>query len=219
MGPERKSHLFSEDEKRKTAYHEAGHALVASLLEHADPVHKISIISRGRAGGYTLKLPDDERRLPTKKQFVADIAMTLGGYVTEELIYDDLSTGPSNDLQQATSLVRDMITRYGMSPEFGPIALKSDGGRTLFGRGVGDKEYSESVGSQIDEEIRRFLAEGYATAQRIVTKHRDVLEAITDSLMENEVLEREQYEEILKEHNIPVKAKPDDVSEGIVITG
>ena len=219
MGPERKSHMFSVEEKRKTAYHEAGHALVASLLDHADPVHKISIISRGRAGGYTLKLPDDERRLPTKKQFVADIAMTLGGYVTEELIYDDLSTGPSNDLQQATSLVRDMITRYGMSPEFGPIALESDGGRTLFGKGVGDKEYSESVGSQIDEEMRRFLAEGYATAQKIVTEHRDVLEAITESLMKNEVLEREEYEEILKEYKIPVKEKPDDISEGIVING
>lgn len=219
MGPERKSHMLSPEEKKKTAYHEAGHALVASLLDHADPIHKISIISRGRAGGYTLKLPDDERRLPTKKQFEADIAMTLGGYVTEELIYDDLSTGPSNDLQQATSLVRDMITRYGMSPEFGPIALQSDGGRTLFGKGVGDKEYSESVGNQIDEEIRRFLAEGYATAQRLITKHRDLLEAITDALMTHEVLEREQYEEILKEFGIAVKEKPDDISEGIVING
>lgn len=202
MGPERKSHIFSDAEKKKTAYHEAGHALVASMLDHSDPVHKISIISRGRAGGYTMKLPNEDKKLPTKNQFVDDIAVTLGGYVTEELIYGDLSTGPSNDLQQATALVRDMITRYGMSPEFGPIALESDGGRTLFGRGVGDKEYSESVGSQIDEEIRRFLADGYATAKKIITEHRSILEAITNELMEKETLERAEYEALLKEHGV-----------------
>jgi cell division protease FtsH len=119
LGPERKSHVLSKHEKLVTAYHEVGHALVASVLPYADPVQKISVISRGRAAGYTLKLPDMDRRMHTRKEFLDDIAMTLGGYVTEEMIFNDLSTGPSNDLQVVAGLARDMVTKYGMSEKLG----------------------------------------------------------------------------------------------------
>ena len=140
MGPERKSHLLSKKEKEITAYHEAGHALVSSVLPYADPVHKVSIVSRGRAGGYTIKLPLEEKRLQSKKEFLDDISMSLGGYVAEEMVFGDITTGPSNDLQMATNLARAMVTRWGMSDEIGPMALESDDGQTLFGRGVNDKE-------------------------------------------------------------------------------
>ena len=145
LGPERKSHILSKKEKEITAYHEAGHALVSSVLEFADPVHKISIISRGRAAGYTLNLPLEDRKLQSKKEFLDDIAMSLGGYVAERMVFGDITTGPSNDLQVSTALARDMVTKYGMSDDIGPIALEGSGGRALFGKGVEDKEYSEKV--------------------------------------------------------------------------
>ena len=143
LGPERKSHILSEQEKEITAYHEAGHALVASVLPFADPVHKISIISRGRAAGYTLKLPLEDRKLQSRKEFLDDISMSLGGYVAEKMIFGDLTTGPSNDLQVSTALARDMVTKYGMSESLGPVALEGAGGKALFGRGEKEKEYSE----------------------------------------------------------------------------
>src|SRR6185369_11103238 len=135
LGPERKSHILSTKEKEITAYHEAGHAVLASLLPYADPVHKISIISRGRALGYVLKLPLEDRKLQSKKEFLDDIAVSLGGYVTEKMLFDDLTTGPSNDLQVSTALARDMVTKYGMSDMLGPVALEGQGGKVLFGRG------------------------------------------------------------------------------------
>lgn len=205
LGPERKSHVLSAKEKELTAYHEVGHALVASLLPDADPVHKISIISRGNAGGYTLKLPDDERKMWTRKHFNDDIAMTLGGYVTEEMVFGDLSTGPSNDLQVATQMARDMVTLYGMSPEFGPIALQGKGGQVMFGQGVKDREYSEDVSKRIDEEVNRILAEGYEKAKSILTEYRHVLDDISKELLEKENLERDEYEVLLKKHGIKVK--------------
>jgi cell division protease FtsH len=146
LGPERKSHILNKKEKEITAYHEAGHALVASLLQYADPVHKISIISRGRAAGYVLKFRLKIARLQSKREFLDDIAMSLGGYVTEKMIFGDLTTGPSNDLQVSTALARDMVTKYGMSEKLGAIALEGEGGRALFGgRGVEDKEYSDKM--------------------------------------------------------------------------
>src|SRR5581483_2873504 len=138
LGPERKSHVLNKKEKEITAYHEAGHALVASLLPHADPVHKISIISRGRAAGYTLKLPFEDKRMQGKKEFLDDIAMSLGGYVAEKEVFGDVTTGPSNDLQVLTGLARTMVTRYGMSDKMGTVALEGEGGRALIGAaGVG----------------------------------------------------------------------------------
>ncbi len=205
LGPERKSHVLSKKEKEITAYHEAGHALVASVLPHCDPVHKISIISRGRAAGYTLKLPFEDRKMQTKKEFIDDIAMSLGGYVAERLVFDDLTTGPSNDLQVLTGLARNMVTRFGMSDSIGPMALEGDGGRTMFGRGIEGTEHSQEVAKKIDAEVKHIIDTAYKTAQDILTKHRPALDAIAKKLIEVENLEREEYEKILIQFGIEPK--------------
>ena len=207
MGPERKSHLLSQKEKEITAYHEAGHALVASVLPNADPVHKVSIVSRGNAGGYTLKLPLEDKRLHSKKEFLDDIAMSLGGYVAEEMVFGDITTGPSNDLQVATSLARAMVTRWGMSEEIGPIALESDGGRTMFGRGVDDKEYSERVSALIDSEVSKIMNNAFDVARQVLTKKRKVLDEIAKKLIEVETLEQAEYNVIITANGITPKTK------------
>jgi cell division protease FtsH len=209
LGPERKSHILNKKEKEITAYHEAGHALVASVLPFADPVHKISIISRGRAAGYTLKLPLEDRKLQSRKEFLDDIAMTLGGYVTEKLIFGDLTTGPSNDLQVSTALARDMVTRYGMSEKMGPVALEGEGGRALFGRGVSEKEHSEKVSSEIDAEVSRIMDEAHTKAHEIIVKHRPLLDIISKRLIEVETIEREEFEQILVANGVTPKKKLD----------
>lgn len=205
LGPERKSHVLSRREREITAYHEAGHALVASVLPYADPVQKISIISRGRAAGYTLKLPDEDRRMSSKKEFLDDIAMTLGGYVAEKMIFDDLTTGPSNDLQVIANLARDMVTKYGMSDKFGPIALEGTGGRMIGGGLSEDRGYSLEVARDIDEEVNRIVAEGMKRAKEILTKHRKALDAVAKRLLEVETLEREEYEGILKVEGVKIE--------------
>ncbi len=205
LGPERKSHVLSPEEKKLTAYHEAGHALVASVLPNADPVHKISIIARGRAGGYTLKLPLDDRRLMSKGAFLDDIAMSLGGYVAEKEVFGDITTGPSNDLQVATGFARDMVTKYGMS-SLGPIALVGDG-RAFFGGGLYGKEYSESFGQKIDEEVKRIMDEAWERARVIITEKRAALDAIAEELIKVENIEREEFEKILIMHGIKPKRK------------
>jgi len=209
LGPERKSHILNRKEKEITAYHEAGHALVASVLQYADPVHKISIISRGRAAGYTLKLPLEDRKLQSRKEFLDDIAMTLGGYVTEKMIFGDLTTGPSNDLQVSTALARDMVTRFGMSEKMGPIALEGGDGRALFGRGVEDREHSEKVSSEIDAEVSRIMAEAHTRAEEIITHHRNLLDVIAKRLIEVETIERDEFEKMLIAHGITPKKKLD----------
>jgi cell division protease FtsH len=205
LGPERKSHVLSRREREITAYHEAGHALVASVLPYADPVHKISIISRGRAAGYTLKLPDEDRRMQSKKEFLDDIAMTLGGYVTEEMIFGDLTTGPSNDLQVIANLARDMVTKYGMSEKVGPIALEGSGGRMIGGGQSEDRGYSPEIAKQIDDEVARLITEGKERARKILNEHRVALDAVAKKLLEVETLERDEYEEILKEYGVKIR--------------
>ena len=207
IGPERKSHLMNKKEKELTAYHEAGHALLASVLKHADPVHKVSIISRGRAAGYTMKLPLEERRTQSKNEFLDDIAMSLGGYVVEKNIFGDLTTGSSNDLQVSTALARDMVTKYGMSDKIGPIALEAGSGRAMFGQGVGDKEYSEAVGTTIDSEVSKIMNEAYDRALKVITEKRVVLDAIAKALVAAETLEQKEYEQILVAHGIELKKK------------
>lgn len=208
LGPERRSHILSKKEKEITAYHEAGHALVASLLPFADPVHKISIISRGRAAGYTLKLPIEDRKLQSKNEFLDDIAMSLGGYVTEKIIFGDLTTGPSNDLQVSTALARDMVTKYGMSDSLGPIALEGAGGKAIFGRGVvNEKEYSEEVGALIDKEVSKIMKEAYAKAEKIVNEYRSLLDIIAKRLIEAENIERDEFESILISNGIQPRRK------------
>jgi cell division protease FtsH len=209
MGPERKSHILNKKEKEITAYHEAGHALVSSVLPYADPVHKISIISRGRAAGYTLKLPIEDTKMQSKKEFLDDIAVSLGGYVAEREIFDDLTTGPSNDLQVLTALSRDMVTKYGMSDVMGPMALEGEGGRTLFGRGLSDKEYSEKVSAQIDAEVKKIIDGAYKKAKDAIDAHRPLLDAIAKRLMEVENIEQPEFETILIAHGITPKKKKD----------
>jgi cell division protease FtsH len=209
LGPERKSHLLSKKEKEITAYHEAGHALVASVLPYADPVHKISIISRGRAAGYTLHLPLEDRKMQSRNEFYDDIAVSLGGYVVEKMMFGDVTTGPSNDLQVSTALARDMVTKYGMSEKIGVLALEGSGGRAMFGKGVEDHEYSEKISSDVDSEVARIMSEGYAKAQNVVTTHKAALDAIASRLIEVETIERDEYEKIIIAHGIQPKKKLD----------
>ncbi len=206
LGPERKSHLLSKKEKEITAYHEAGHALVASVLPYADPVHKVSIIARGNAGGYTLKLPLEERRLQSKKEFIDDIAMSLGGYVAEKIIFGDITTGPSSDLQMATNLARAMVTRFGMSDAIGPIALVGSGGRAQYGEIV-EKEYSEAVSKKVDAEVGKIINDGIKSAEKVLTEYRKAFDTIAHKLIEVETLEQEEYEKILTAHGIVLKKK------------
>ena len=206
LGPERKSHLLSKKEKEITAYHEAGHALVASVLPYADPVHKVSIIARGSAGGYTLKLPIEERRLQSKKEFIDDIAMSMGGYVAEKMIFGDITTGPSSDLQVATNLARAMVTRWGMSDIIGPVALNGGGGRTPFGEEVA-KEYSETVATKIDAEVSKIINDGIQSAEKVLSEHRKAFDAIAHKLIEVETLEQADYEKLILAHGIELKKK------------
>ncbi len=209
IGPERKSHVLNKKEKEITAYHEAGHALVASMLPYADPVHKISIISRGRAAGYMLKLPDEDKKMHSRKEFEADIAVSLAGYITEKEIFGDVTTGPSNDLQVLTNTARNMVTRWGMSDAVGPMALVGDGGETLFGTGPQGKEYSEEIGAKIDAEVKSIVDNAYKIAEDILTSKRPALDAIAKRLIEVENLERAEYEELLKEQGIELKSRKD----------
>ncbi len=202
LGPERKSHLLTKKEKELTAYHEAGHALVSSILPYADPVHKISIISRGRAAGYTLKLPFEDRKMQSRKQFLDDIAATLGGYVAEEVIFGDVTTGPSNDLAVVTALARDMVARYGMSEKLGPIAFGD--------RMMGNQPFSEGVAMQIDTEVSRIIDEAKQRAKEVIMSHRTALDAIAKELIEKETIEREAFEKILITQGITPKKRDDD---------
>ncbi len=205
LGPERKSHVLSKKEREVTAYHEAGHALVSSVLPYADPVQKISIISRGRAAGYTLKLPDQDRKMQSRKEFLDDIAATLGGYVAEEMVFDDLTTGPSNDLQVIAGLARDMVTKYGMSDAFGPIALEGTGGRLIGGGLSEDRGFSNEVARTIDSEVKRIVDDARARAKDILTQYRKGLDAVSKRLIAVETLEREEYEAILKAEGVPIR--------------
>jgi len=205
LGPERKSHLLGKKEKKLTAYHEAGHALVGSVLEHADPIHKISIISRGRAAGYTLKLPFDDKKMHSRKSFLDDIAGTLGGYVAEEMVYGDITTGPSNDLSVIAALARNMVSRYGMSDVLGPVAYDAD-------RAPGEPGYSQAVAAKIDAEVSRIIDEAKERARAVLTEHRKALDAIAERLVEVETLEREEFEKILVANGITPKTKDEEES-------
>ncbi|MDO8593611.1 MAG: ATP-dependent zinc metalloprotease FtsH [bacterium] len=202
LGPERKSHLLSKKEKELTAYHEAGHALVSSVLPNADPVHKISVISRGRAAGYTLKLPFEDRKMQSKKQFLDDIAATLGGYVAEEMLFNDVTTGPSNDLMVITAIAREMVTRYGMSDKMGPISFGE--------RELGREPYSEHVAMQIDAEVARIIDEAKARAKKVISEHRGALDAIAKELIEKETIERSEFEKILLANGITPKKREEE---------
>lgn len=216
LGPERRSHLLSDNEKKITAYHEAGHAVVAAALEHTDPVHKITIVSRGRALGYVLSLPREDVKLRSRAQFLDNMAMALGGYVTENLVFGDLTTGPSSDLENVTSRARAMVTRYGMSDSIGPIALESESGSPLYGM-RNRNEYSEEVAKAIDFEVSRIINDAKDRALEVVIKHRDLLEVIANKLIEQETIERKEFEELVLAHGLDPKMETRH-NPGIVIS-
>ncbi|MGH2808615.1 MAG: ATP-dependent zinc metalloprotease FtsH [Actinomycetota bacterium] len=198
-GPERRSRVISEKEKKVIAYHEAGHALVSHALPNADPVHKVSIVSRGRALGYTLTLPTEDRFLVTRSELIDELAMLLGGRVAEELVFDEPTTGAQDDIQRCTRIAKQMVTQFGMS-ELGPLALGEDNTQPFLGRDFGHiKDYSEVVGAKIDAEVRRFVEEAHDEAREIITKYRDKLDLMVERLLEKESLEKEEVAEILAE--------------------
>ncbi|HQB26973.1 MAG TPA: ATP-dependent zinc metalloprotease FtsH [Candidatus Paceibacterota bacterium] len=209
LGPERKSHILSVREKKITAYHEVGHALISSLLTYSDPVHKVSIIARGQAAGYTLKLPFEDRRLKSRNEFLDDIAVSLGGYVTEKLIFNDVTTGASNDIQVATALARDMVTKYGMSDELGPVALDSFSHTNLNAGLINERSISEKTFSEIDKEVSKIMNEAKKRAEDVIVKHKTALDNLADELMKMETLEREDFEKLLIVNGIKPKSGPE----------
>lgn len=198
LGPERRSHILSPREKEISAYHEAGHALVAAVLPHADPVHKISIVSRGRAAGYTLKLPSEDRHLYSRQNFLDELAAALGGYASEKLIFGELTTGSSNDISKATAIARDLVTKYGMSETVGPVTLGSENELVFLGRDFGaEKNYSEEMAKTVDAEVSNFLRDAFRRAEKVLKKYRKVLDTVAKRLIETETIEREEFEGIL----------------------
>ncbi len=194
LGPERRSRVLNQKEKEITAYHEAGHALVTASLKGSDPVHKVSIVARGRAGGYTLKLPLEETYLRTKSQFLSDLATLLGGYITEQMVFGDISTGASNDLQIASELARRLVTKYGMSEKMGPLTYGKTEEMIFLGREIGtERNYSEKVAAEIDGEVRAFIDRAFSAAKKILTSQGKVLKAIAQKLIEKETLEQEEF--------------------------
>jgi cell division protease FtsH len=187
---------------------------VASVLPDADPVHKVTIVSRGRAGGFTMKLPLEERKLQTKKEFLDDIAMSLGGYVAEKLIFGDVTTGPSSDLQVASRLARAMVTKWGMSDVIGPIALEGHDSEVVYGRGFSDKEYSDQMNMTIDSEVKKIIDDSLKVAENVLTEKRNVLDAIANALVEKETLEQKEYNELIRKFGIEPKVLPDNKKSG-----
>jgi len=208
IGPKRQSHLAGEKEKKKTAYHEAGHAIVASVLPDADPVHKVTIIPRAKAGGFTMKLPLDERKLPTKSAYEDDIAMGLGGYAAEEKIYGDISTGPSNDLKVVSATARDMVMKFGMSSEIGPIVVDGKPAQTMFGNRVEGNHRSEKMLETIDAEVSKIIQRGLNRAREVLNEYHDAFVEIAETLIKVETLEQKEYNEILTKHGIALKELP-----------
>ncbi|MBI4138399.1 MAG: ATP-dependent zinc metalloprotease FtsH [Candidatus Wildermuthbacteria bacterium] len=198
LGPERKSHALSKQEKRVTAYHEAGHALVAASMPFGDPVRKVSIISRGRAGGYTLKLPSEDRHMRTKTEFAGELAVLLGGYAAETLIFKNVSTGPSNDLEKASAVARGMVREYGMSAKLGPVVFGGEGREEYPGGFGGEiKNYSEKTAEEIDKEVTTLLETAKKAAEKILRQKRATLEKIADILIQKETIEQEEFERIV----------------------
>jgi cell division protease FtsH len=196
-GPERKSRVISDEEKQVIAHHEAGHALVMKMLPDCDPVHKVSVVARGIAGGYTLSLPEEDRYLQHRNKFKADLAALLGGRAAEEIIFHDVTTGASSDLERATKLARAMVTQYGMSDKLGPLTFGEKEELIFLGREIGEqRNYSEEIARQIDREVRSLIDEAYQTAKRILVTNRDKLVAIAERLVHEETLDAAAFNAI-----------------------
>ena len=196
-GPERKSRLISEDEKRIVAYHEAGHAVVMHSLVESDPVQKVSIIARGMAGGYTMALPEEDRTLMPRKKLLADLTGLLGGRAAEELVFDDITSGASNDIERVTQLSRMMVTRLGMSETLGPMVYGQKEELIFLGREISEqRDYSEAIAEQIDREVRKLVNEAYERSRAILREHRDALDRIATRLLEVETISRDEFEQL-----------------------
>ncbi len=196
-GPERKSRLISKEEKRIVAYHEAGHAILMNALPEADPVHKVSIIARGMAGGYTLALPQEDRTLMPRKKLIADMIGLLGGRAAEELVFNDITSGASNDLERVTQMARAMVTRLGMSENLGPMVYGQKEELIFLGREISEqRDYSEAVAEEIDSEVRKLVTEAFEKAKSILIQYRDKLDALASRLLEVETVSREEFETI-----------------------
>jgi cell division protease FtsH len=197
-GPEKKTRLFTEEERRITAYHELGHAIVGHFLDQESEVHKISIIGRGQALGYTISLPREDRYLTTKANLMANLAMTLGGRAAEELVFSEVTTGAANDLEKVTHTAKQMIMRYGMSEKLGPRVLGRGHDQPFLGRDMGaEPDYSEEVAREIDDEIRRIIEEAHDTASQVLREHMDELHRVSTILIERETIDKEQFERLL----------------------
>ncbi|MCB1959017.1 MAG: cell division protein FtsH, partial [Rhodocyclaceae bacterium] len=199
MGAERRSVVMPEEERRNTAYHESGHAVVAKLLDKTDPVHKVTIIPRGRALGVTMQLPAEDRYSQDRERLLQTIAVLFGGRIAEEIFMKQMTTGASNDFQRATDMARRMVTQWGMSDELGPMVYGEEEGEIFLGRSVTThKNMSESTMQRVDAEIRRILDEQYAKARKLLETHRDKVEAMTQALLEWETLDAEQLNDIME---------------------
>ena len=211
-GPERKSHIMSDEERRLTAYHEGGHTLVGMMLEHADPVHKVTIIPRGRAGGYTLMLPKEDRSYATRSELLDRLKVAMGGRVAEEVVLKEISTGASQDIKQASRIVRSMVMQYGMSDVLGPVSYGEDANHQVFlGRDLNNqRNYSEEVASEIDKEVRRIMEDAYEACRQIITENRDKLELIANALLERETLTAAELEELMRTGKLPDPPQDDD---------
>ena len=197
MGPERKSRLISDEEKRIIAYHEAGHAVVANAIAEADPVQKVTIVGRGQAGGVTWFRPDEDRILASRKKLNATLVYALGGRAAEEIVFDDITSGASNDIEQVTRIARSMVTRLGMSSELGPMTYGQKEELIFLGREISEqRDYSDAVAQQIDKEVRRMVDEAYKQAKALVTTYREQLDAVAKKLLEVESITREEFEKI-----------------------
>jgi cell division protease FtsH len=193
-GPERRTRRISDQEREIIAYHEAGHALVMHTLEHCDPVHKITIVSRGMALGYTMNLPQEDRTLYQRSKFEDDLAGLLGGRVAEELVFDEITTGASNDLERVTRIARDMVTRYGMSDALGQVTYGESQEMVFLGRDIGERvNYSEDVAKAIDEEVHHIVMNAYGRARQALRDHIDQLHAVARRLIENETIDRDEF--------------------------
>ena len=211
-GPERKSHVMSDEEKKLTAYHEGGHTLVGMLLKHADPVHKVTIIPRGRAGGYTLMLPKEDRSYATRTELMDRLKVAMGGRVAEEIVLKEISTGASADIQSASRIARSMVMQYGMSELLGPISYgESPNHQVFLGRDFNhQRNYSEEVACDIDKEVRRYMDEAYEACRKIINDNRDKLELIAQALLEYETLNAKQLEELMEKGHLSEPSLPDE---------
>lgn len=209
-GPERKSHKVSDEERKITAYHESGHAIMATVLEHADPVHKVTIIPRGQAGGYTMMLPQEERSFITKSHLLAQLRVALGGRCAEQIIFNEISSGASGDLQQVTSILRKMIMEWGMSDRLGPMIFGEHQEQIFLGKQLGsERNYGEAVATIIDEEMHKYLDEAYNDTMETLTAHIDVLKAMAKALLDVETINSQQVKNLFKYHSIyPPEEEP-----------